>query len=132
ELERDARHRRLVGRLDDRYEIDVSERRPLRLHARAELLDLLVDLSNPLGVVLDGLNALGGQRREHYVGRHGALLRPKLMVGHRPAFQATVWFLADAPRGRSASRSRPPSHSAPSPRARPPSPTPAPRRPHRR
>ena len=36
----------------------------------AELLDLLVDLADARRVVLDGLHALGRQRREHDVGRH--------------------------------------------------------------
>src|SRR4051812_7359523 len=34
ELERDARHRALVGRLDDADEVELPERRPLGLHAR--------------------------------------------------------------------------------------------------
>ena len=55
------RHRRLVGRLDDVDEVEAAERRPLRLDARAELLDLLVDLADPLRVVLDRLHALGRQ-----------------------------------------------------------------------
>src|SRR5271168_3545572 len=42
ELERDARHRAVVGGLHDRDEVDVAERRPLRLDGRAELLHLLV------------------------------------------------------------------------------------------
>ena len=46
ELERDARHRLLVGRLDDVHEVEVAERRPLRLDRGAELLDLLVDLAD--------------------------------------------------------------------------------------
>ena len=73
ELERDARHRRLVGRLDDVDEVEVAERRPLRLDARAELLDLLVDLPDALRVVLDRLDALGREGREHDVGGHRRL-----------------------------------------------------------
>src|ERR1039457_6428069 len=61
QLERDARHRALVGRLDDRDEVDVPERRPLRLDGGAELLDLLVDLGDALRVVLDRLHAVGGE-----------------------------------------------------------------------
>src|SRR5215207_7384961 len=72
ELERHARHRLLVGRLDDADEVDVPERRPLRLDRRAELLDLAVDLADPRRVVLDRLDALGGQRAQHDVGRHRA------------------------------------------------------------
>jgi hypothetical protein len=52
ELERDARHRLLVGRLDDVDEVEVPERRPLRLDRRAELLDLLVDLADAAGLFL--------------------------------------------------------------------------------
>ena len=70
ELERDARHRLLVGRLDDVDEVEAAERRPLRLDGRAELLDLLVDLADALRVVLDRLHALGRQGREHDVGGH--------------------------------------------------------------
>src|SRR4051812_18403968 len=70
ELERHARHRALVGRLDHADEVELAQGRPLGLDGRAELLDLLVDLADPLRVVLDGLNALRGQRREHDVGRH--------------------------------------------------------------
>src|SRR5580700_5252654 len=40
ELERDPRHRLLVGRLDDVHEIEVPERRPLCLDSGAKLLDL--------------------------------------------------------------------------------------------
>src|SRR6185312_11973407 len=72
ELQRHARHRALVGRLDDADEVELPERRPLRLHARSELLDLLVDLTDPLRVVLDRLDALGSERRQHEVGRHRA------------------------------------------------------------
>ena len=31
-----------IGRLDDVHEVEVAERRPLGLHRRAELLDLLL------------------------------------------------------------------------------------------
>src|SRR5215210_7249149 len=58
ELERDARHRFLVGRLDDIDEVEVPERRPLGLHGRSELLYLVVDLANTRGVVADGLHTL--------------------------------------------------------------------------
>src|ERR1700677_3067756 len=61
QLQRYACHRALVGRLDDRDEVDVSERRPLRLHGRSKLLDLLVDLGDPLRIVLYGLHSLGGE-----------------------------------------------------------------------
>src|SRR3954452_4504381 len=52
ELQRDARDRRLVRRLDDIDEVEAAQRGPLRLDRRAQLLDLLVDLANPLRVVL--------------------------------------------------------------------------------
>src|SRR5690349_2658104 len=58
ELQRDARDRALVGRLDDRDEVHVAEGRPLRLDGGAELLDLAVDLLDALRVVLDRLDAL--------------------------------------------------------------------------
>src|SRR3954454_24164233 len=38
ELHRDARHRRLVGRLDDVHEVVLPERRPLRLDGGAQRL----------------------------------------------------------------------------------------------
>src|SRR5204863_5869177 len=56
ELERDPSHRLLVGRLDDVDEVELAERRPLRLDRGAELLDLAVDLADPRGVVLDRLD----------------------------------------------------------------------------
>src|SRR4029077_17827880 len=40
ELQRHARDRLLVGGLDDVDEIELTQRRPLRLDRRAELLDL--------------------------------------------------------------------------------------------
>src|SRR3954451_12465543 len=83
ELERHARHRALVGRFDHADEVELPERRPLRLHARSELLDLLVDLPDPLRVVLDRLDALRGQRREHDVRRHRASwLQVALVLSH--------------------------------------------------
>ena len=72
ELERDARHRRLVGRLDDVHEVVAAEHRPLGLDLGAELLDLLVDLADALRVVLERLDALGGQGAQHHEGGHGA------------------------------------------------------------
>ena len=60
------------------------ERRPLRLDGRAELLDLAVDLADPAGVVLDRLHALGGQRRQHDVGRHLTLLTRVWGVALKP------------------------------------------------
>src|SRR5207244_784894 len=44
----------------------------LRLDGGAELLDLLVDLANPLRVVLYRLDALGREGREHDVGGHSS------------------------------------------------------------
>src|SRR5829696_5309058 len=79
ELERDARHGLLVRRLDDRDEVEVPERGPLGLDRRAELLDLLVDLADAGRVVLDGLDALGRERGEHDVRRHG----PSSLAGWR-------------------------------------------------
>src|SRR3954471_13124584 len=72
QLERDPRHRLLVRRLDDVHEVEVPEGGPLRLHGRAELLDLVVDLADASGVVADGLHPLGGEGREHDPGRHGS------------------------------------------------------------
>src|SRR4029078_7927458 len=84
ELEGHARHRALVGRLDDADEVELPEGRPLRLHAGTELLDLLVYLPDALRVVLDRLDALGGERREHDVGRHRASwLRPVGQIAPR-------------------------------------------------
>src|SRR5689334_12449977 len=74
QLERHPRHRLLVGRLDDVDEVVAPERRPLRLDRRAELLDLLVDLADALRVVLDGLDPLSRERREHDVGGHGRVV----------------------------------------------------------
>src|SRR3954468_11143370 len=75
ELERDARHRLLVGRLDDVDEVEVPERRPLGLHGRSELLDLVVDLADTRGVVADGLHTLWRERRQHDPSRHSASLK---------------------------------------------------------
>src|SRR6185436_2973426 len=72
ELERDARDRLLVRRLDDVDEVEAAEDGPLRLHGRAELLDLSVDLADALRVRLDRLRALGRELGEHDVRRHGA------------------------------------------------------------
>src|SRR5215208_6221208 len=74
ELERDARHRLLVGRLHDVDEVEVAEGRPLRLDRRAELLDLVVHLADAGRVVANGLHALGRECGEHDPGRHGVLL----------------------------------------------------------
>src|SRR3954471_14780470 len=75
ELERDARHRLLVGRLDDIDEVEVPQRRPLGLHGRSELLDLVVDLADTRGVVADGLHTLWRERRQHDPSRHSASLK---------------------------------------------------------
>src|SRR5207237_878717 len=74
ELERYPRDRLLVRGLDHVDEVEVAERRPLRLDRRAQLLDLPVDLLDAGRVVLDRLYSLGRERREHDVGRHGSLL----------------------------------------------------------
>src|SRR3954471_21373733 len=58
QLQRDARDRRLVGCLHDVDEVKAAKRRPLRLDRGAQLFDLLVDLADPLRVVLDRLHAL--------------------------------------------------------------------------
>src|SRR5215210_2925614 len=71
ELEGDARHRGLVGRLDDVHEVVLAERRPLGLDRGPELLDLLVHLLDARRVVLDRLHALRGQGAEHHERRHG-------------------------------------------------------------
>src|SRR4051794_23128550 len=73
QLHRDPRHRLFVGRLDDVHEVEAPERGPLGLDGRPELLDLLVDLADARRVVLEGLNSLGVERREHHVGRHRVL-----------------------------------------------------------
>ena len=83
ELERHARHRLLVRRLDDVHEVEAAERGPLRLDRRTELLDLLVHLADPRGVVLDRLDPLGvsvlsstnvGMAILSLVGVHGGFL----------------------------------------------------------
>src|SRR5450755_2337431 len=74
ELKRYAGHRGLVGRLHDVDEIEAAERRPLRLHGRAELLELAIDFLDPHRVVLDRLNSVWRQRRKHDVRRHFDLL----------------------------------------------------------
>src|SRR2546421_5666544 len=66
ELHRDSRHRLLVGRLHHVHEVVPAEGGPLCLDARSERLDLLVDLADPRGVVLHGLDALSRERREHH------------------------------------------------------------------
>src|SRR5947199_10873818 len=48
----------------------MPERGPLRLHGRAELLYLPVDLSDARGIVLYGLDTVGGESREHDVRGH--------------------------------------------------------------
>src|SRR3954451_11952306 len=79
ELERHPGHRLLVGRLDDVHEVELAEHGPLRLDGGAELLDLLVHLVDPRRVVLQRLDALGGQCREHHVERQGGYLRVRGM-----------------------------------------------------
>src|SRR6185437_10772390 len=73
QLQRDARDRLLVGRLDHVDEIKLAQGGPLGLHRGPELLDLPVDLLDPPGVVLDRLDAVGRQGGEHDVGGHLAL-----------------------------------------------------------
>src|SRR5919204_1042248 len=82
ELERHARHRLLVRRLDDVDEVEPPQGRPLRLDLRPELLDLLVDLPDALRVVLDRLDALGGERRQHDEGGHAARSIPSRPRAH--------------------------------------------------
>src|SRR5437764_4898739 len=72
ELERDAGHGLLVGRLDDVHEVVLAEHRPLGLDAGPQLLHLAVDLVDPRRIVLQRLDALGRERREHDVGRQVA------------------------------------------------------------
>ncbi len=50
ELDRDLGHRLLVGRLDDRDEVVLAQRRVLRQHLRPDLFDLFVDLGDPAGL----------------------------------------------------------------------------------
>ncbi len=52
ELQRHAGDDLLVRRLDDVDEVELTERRPLRLDGRAELLDLAVDLRIRAGLFL--------------------------------------------------------------------------------
>ena len=60
------------------------ERRPLRLDARAELLELAVDLADALRVVLDRRDTLRRELREHDVRRHRASwLRPAGQIAPR-------------------------------------------------
>src|SRR5438128_72800 len=59
ELHRDAGHRLLVRRLHHVHEVVPAEGCPLRLHAGAQRLDLLVHLTYAPGIVLHGLHALG-------------------------------------------------------------------------
>src|SRR5581483_1197045 len=74
ELQGDPSDRLLVGRLDHVDEVPLPERCPLRLHGGAELLHLPVDLLDPGRVVLDRLDTVGGESREHDVRRHVSLL----------------------------------------------------------
>ena len=60
ERDRDLRDRRDVRRLDDVHEVELAERRPLVQHAAAELLDVLVDLAQPLRVRLERLRRPAG------------------------------------------------------------------------
>src|SRR5205807_5981144 len=66
------------------HEVELAERRPLRDDLRADLLDLLVDFLNAAGVVLDRLNSLGRERREHDVGGHASSSGP---VKRRPGYR---------------------------------------------
>src|SRR5437588_4920450 len=52
QLERHARDRLLVGRLDDVDEVVLAEDGPLGLHGGAELLDLAIHLADPAGLFL--------------------------------------------------------------------------------
>ena len=74
ELDRQVRHRQLVGRLDDVHEVVHAERGPLVEHLRPELLDVAVDLAEPRGVRVQRLRPLLGEGREHQIGRHERLL----------------------------------------------------------
>src|SRR5205814_4992616 len=64
ECDRDLRDRRDVGRLDDVHEVEGAQRRPLVEDLRAELLDVLVHLPQPLRIRLERLDALQAQRRQ--------------------------------------------------------------------
>src|SRR5204862_2719363 len=76
ERDRDLSDRLDVGRLDDVHEVEGPERRPLVEDLRAELLDVLVDLAQPLRIRLERLDALLTQRRQEDEDRHcpGSLL----------------------------------------------------------
>src|SRR4051794_7811396 len=71
ELERDAGDGLLVRSLQHVDEVVLAERCPLRRDGGAELLDLLVDLADAGGVVLQGRDPLWREGREQDVGRHG-------------------------------------------------------------
>src|SRR5215212_2162935 len=71
QLHGDARDRLLVGSLDDVHEVVPPEDGPLRRHGRAQLLDLLVHLADPVRIALEGLHALGRQGAQHHERRHG-------------------------------------------------------------
>ena len=67
---------------------EMKSQRPSVAHCALtfgpELLDLAVDLLDALRVVLHGLHALGGQRGEHEVRRHGASIgRSQGLVAQR-------------------------------------------------
>src|SRR4051794_2246216 len=70
QLERDARNRLLVRSLEHVDEVEAPEGGPLRDHLRPKLLDFLVDLADACRVVLQRLDALGGEGRQQDVGRH--------------------------------------------------------------
>ena len=52
ERDRDARDRGCVRRLDDVDEVELAERGPLVQDLRAELLDVTIDLAQPVGIRL--------------------------------------------------------------------------------
>ena len=52
------------------HEVVLAEDSPLADDLDPELLDLFVDLTDPTRVVLEGLDPVGGQVREHDESRH--------------------------------------------------------------
>ena len=57
-------------RVDDAHEVEFADRRPLVADGDPELLDVLVDLAEPVRVLLQRLDALGRQARQKDVSRH--------------------------------------------------------------
>src|SRR3989442_4702149 len=70
----ETRDRLVVGRLDHAQEVIRAEQRVLARDAHAQLLDLLVDVADAGGVLLDRLRPFVGEGAQHDVRRHSDLL----------------------------------------------------------